>query len=235
MLQKKLTRFYKMATLESLEAGFGVRLDEHLLKTPARRDLRLPTKALAKAIAGEWDQQDQEIDPRAMPMMSFAATAIDSVGPARETVLRQTLDYGDHDLICYWASMEQPALQRRQRKAWQPLLDWAAESLGAPLTATRGITSIDQAPEVRPAFEAALSGQDDLTLTAVASVARMCGSLTLAIAMSKGRLTAEETARCAHLDETYQAELWGQDSEARDRLEGLAREIKEAARFLSLL
>lgn len=52
-------RFYKAATTREADDGNGwtVMLDYRTLKTPSKRPLKLPTLALAKAIAAEWEFQ----------------------------------------------------------------------------------------------------------------------------------------------------------------------------------
>lgn len=52
-------RFYKEVKTREADDGNGwtVMLDYRTLKTPAKRPLKLPTLALAKAIAAEWEYQ----------------------------------------------------------------------------------------------------------------------------------------------------------------------------------
>lgn len=52
-------RFYKQVTTRLADDcnGWTVMLDYRTLKTPAKRPLKLPTLALAKAIAAEWEYQ----------------------------------------------------------------------------------------------------------------------------------------------------------------------------------
>src|SRR5690606_23216716 len=50
-------RFWKQATAVACDGGFTVRLDERPVKTPAKTPLVVPTRALAEAIAAEWEAQ----------------------------------------------------------------------------------------------------------------------------------------------------------------------------------
>ena len=54
MSEWKPKRFWKKVDVVSLENGFFIKLDEKILKTPAKKEMLLPTKALAKKIAIEW-------------------------------------------------------------------------------------------------------------------------------------------------------------------------------------
>ena len=40
-----------------MQEGFGITLDKHLLRTPSKNPLVLPSKALALAVAAEWRWQ----------------------------------------------------------------------------------------------------------------------------------------------------------------------------------
>ena len=141
---------------------------------------------------------------------------------------------GGHDLLCYWTD-ETGELLRRQQQDWQPLLDWAAEDLGAPLKKTCGIVSQTQPGESLAALRKAIDAHDDLALTGLAAAAKAAGSVVLALAVSRGRLDAAEAFRLSQLDELYQAERWGEDAEAMARRGALRQELESARRFLDLL
>ena len=81
-----------------LQGGYQVLLDHRLLKTPAKRPLTLPSRALALAVAAEWEQQARRIQPFTMPLMSLAATAIDQPKP-REEVVDMMLEYLHTDSV----------------------------------------------------------------------------------------------------------------------------------------
>ncbi len=231
----ELKRFYKEAHVRQEGAVYRVALDQHLLRTPAKADLALPSAALAEALAEEWRAQEGRIDPRTMPLMTLISTALDHIAPNRAQIIAETADYGGHDLICYWAGEDQPELLRRQRQAWQPVLDWLERDVAAPLAVTQGVVSQAQPLASLAALREAVEAFDDLALTALTALTRAAGSLALALAVARGRLTAAEAYEAALLDEAYQAELWGEDAEAADRRAGLKADMEMAARLLELL
>src|SRR6185312_604337 len=61
-------RFYTAATVGEGEGAFAILLDGKPVRTPARRTLAAPTRALAEKIAAEWNAQANVIDPGAMPL-----------------------------------------------------------------------------------------------------------------------------------------------------------------------
>jgi chaperone required for assembly of F1-ATPase len=213
---------------------FQVMLDDRPARTPAGRPLRLPTSALAQAVAAEWEAQTGAIRPHDMPLTALAATAIDRVGPQRPAIVDAVAAYGATDLLCYWA--DQPAeLVERQHRVWQPLLDWARETCGARLEVTAGVIPVAQPDAATRALRSAVEALDDMELTALASAVQVSGSLVLGLALLAGRLEADAAFAAALLDERYQAEQWGEDEEAGERRRRLRQELDAVARFLALV
>lgn len=234
MTSEPMRRFYKSVEAVAVDGGHEIRLDGRPVRTPGKAPLALPNAALAAAVAAEWQAQDQDIDPASMPLTQLASTAIDRVAGERETVIAGIVAYAETDLLCHRA--ERPAaLVERQNMAWQPLLDWAALEYDAPLAVTCGVLPVAQPRSSVAAFAGALAGFDDFRLAAVAHLTGLLGSVVLALALAAGRLAAGEAFDAAHLDETYQQEVWGADAEAVARLGRLRAEVEAAARFLTLL
>lgn len=233
-MQQKLKRFYKQAAAAPAEGGFAVQLDGRPVRTPAKALLVVPKQALARAIAEEWQGQDEEVDPQAMALNALACTAIDIVTPQRARIVEDLLGFGGHDLLCYWTD-ETGELLRRQQQHWQPLLDWAAQDLDAPLQKTCGITPQTQPAASLETLERAVAAHDDLALTGLAAAVKAAGSLVLGLALARRRIDAAEAFALSQLDELYQAERWGEDAEAAKARGALRRELEGAAKFLDLV
>lgn len=234
MLNKTLKRFYKQAAAAEVEGGFAVHLDGRPVKTPAARQLAVPFRALAEAMAAEWQEQGEEIKPKSMPMTQLASTTLDRVGPERAVIIEQLARFAETDLLCYRADFP-PELVNRQTAQWQPLLEWVAELTGARLTVTSGIMAVTQPAEAVAALVARLDGYGDWHLCAAQAACAASGSLVLALAMVEGRLSGQQTYELSQLDETFQIERWGEDYEAADRRAALQRDILAAERLLALL
>jgi chaperone required for assembly of F1-ATPase len=229
-----MKRIYKSVTTQPVENGWGVALDGRPLRTPAKRELRLPNDRLAAAIAAEWDAQDPDIRPETMPLARLAATAIDHTAEKRAEIAADVASYAGTDLVCYRAD-HPPALVARQEAAWQPLIDWAAGRYDAGLAVTSGIVPLAQSPASLKVFAGVVATLDDFRLTALQAATAACGSLVIALALYEGRLDAEAAFAASQLDETFQIEAWGEDAEATQRRAALAADIQAAARFLDLL
>jgi chaperone required for assembly of F1-ATPase len=217
-----------------VEGGWGVTLDGRPLRTPARRELRVPSEPLATAIAAEWDAQDPDIRPETMPLTRLAATAIDRTAEKREEATAEVAGYAGTDLVCYRAD-HPAALAGRQQAAWQPLIDWAAGRYDAGLAVTTGIVPLAQSPASLGVYAGVVAALDDFRLTALHAATAACGSLVIALALLEGRLDAEGAFEVSQIDETFQIEAWGEDAEAARRRAALAADIAAAARFLDLL
>ena len=226
-----MKRFYKQAAAEKTPDGFRILLDGKPVKTPGRQTLVLPTAALADMVAQEWQAQGEEITPATMPMLRLANTTQDGVSAHRADVAAAILRFGEHDLLCYRAH-DTPELLCRQREAWDPLLNWAADQVGAGLAVTEGISHIPQSPESLDALHRAVLAFDDHGLAALHVMASITGSLVLGLALAEGALNPAQAFQLSRLDEMFQAERWGEDAEAQQRASALARELDVAARFM---
>jgi chaperone required for assembly of F1-ATPase len=229
----KAKRFWQAATAEACEGGFTVRLDGRAVKTPARRALVLPTLAMAKVIAAEWDAQQGLVKPDTMPATRAANSALDKVAEQFDEVAGLLAAYGETDLLCYRATGP-AALVARQADGWDPLLAWCDTTLQAPLTATAGVMHIDQPAASVAVLRDLVHGFTPFQLAAVHDLIAISGSLVLALAVTRGRLTVEQAWDLSRIDETWQNEQWGVDDEAA-ALESLKHHaLLEAARFYGL-
>ncbi|MBT5267543.1 MAG: ATPase [Rhodospirillaceae bacterium] len=229
-----MRRFYKQVTIGANEGGgFSVLLDGKPVKTPARSALTMPTATLAEAVAGEWANQGEEIDPAIMPMTSYATTAIDRVASQRENVIKEIAGYAGSDLLCHRAD-EPDELVDRQNTIWQPLLDWCEAELGASLEVSVGIMPLRQSEAALAAVHKAVAKFADPPLAGLHALTSGCGSVVIALAITSGRMTAEEGFAASQVDETWQTERWGEDEEAADKRARLRREVLAAAKFVKL-
>ncbi len=227
-------RFYESAIPRKTGGEYAIELDGRPVKTPAGKAFKLPTLALAEAIAEEWNAQGDAIDPHSMPLMRFCGTAIDRAPEVRDDMIEGLLRYGQTDLLCYRAA-DPKDLARKQDEAWQPLLDWAADEWGARLTSTQGVVPVSQDAAAHGAFKVVLEDIDNWTLVGLGELVGITGSLVVGLAVLKGRLDADLAFAVCHVDEDHQSALWGEDDQARQRREQVRIELHNAARYVALL
>jgi len=229
-----LRRFYKKAGTAKSDSGFAVTLDGKVVRTFAGTAMALSSRALAEAIAQEWQAQGEKVDLHGMPLMRLAVAALDYVAPERDAVVASMLEYAKTDLLCYRV-VEPADLAERQALVWQPLVDWAASRFGAPLAVTVELTATPQPAASLAALEVAISDLDDLRLTGLRGCTGICRSLILGLALTEGRIDAEAAWKLSQLDEDFQIERWGEDEEATEQRAALRASLDAVERFLSLL
>lgn len=229
-----MKRFYKTATVDESDGGFGILLDGRAVKSPGKRLLSMPARSLAEAVAAEWEAQGEQVDAKSMPMMTFAATTVDRVTPQRSHVVEEISGFGGTDLVCYRADAPRE-LAERQIAAWDPLLDWADGRYGARLAVTTGLMPIDQDAAALRALQTQVEAVPDWELAPLHTITTVSGSLIIGLAVLADHLDAEQAFEIGQLDESYQIDRWGMDREAEQRRRNLRTELQEAGRFLELL
>lgn len=226
-------RFYTTAAVTQEPDGFAVTLDGRAVMTPGRRPLRAPRRAIAEAIAQEWQAQGEHIDPVTMPMTRLANSICDGVGAAHEAVTAEIVKYLGSDLCCYHAATPE-GLVARQAQHWDPVLRWAADRRGAAFVTTTGVTFAPQPPEA-VAKAAAAVPRDPWRLGAVHAVTTLTGSALIALMLENGDIGADAAWAAAHVDEDWNMEFWGRDELGMQRRAYRLAEMKAAAGVLAAM
>lgn len=234
MSEWKARRFWTGASVRQVtDRGWEVTLDERPVRTPGKLALELPTMRLAQAIAAEWDAQREVIDPTTMPLTRAANSAIEKVAVQFDGVVSMLADYGATDLLSYRADQPE-TLIRMQAEGWDPLIDWAATQLHAPLRITHGVIPVPQDAGALARLRSQLSGLDPFGLMAMHDLVTVPGSLIIGLAVAHGRINGEEAHRLSRIDEAFQASQWGEDEEAMQAAESRRQAILSAERFWHL-
>ncbi|MXU66413.1 ATP12 family chaperone protein [Oceanomicrobium pacificus] len=226
-------KFWTDVSVDAGGSDFGIRLDARPVRTPGKAELRVPSRALAEAIADEWAAVEEKIDPRALPFTRAANSAIDTVTPHFREVADELAAYGGSDLLCYRAT-DPNGLVVAQAKGWDPLLERAAEAFGARLTVTSGVVPVDQPADALAALRARLDRLDPFELTAVHALVSLSGSLVIGLLVAGGQLDAEEGWDLSRIDEAWQERAWGVDAEAAEAAAVKRADFLRAATLLDL-
>lgn len=227
---EKPRRFYKEVSLEEAPGGWGVLLDGRSVKTPARAGLVVPTEALAKALAKEWDEQGEQIDIAAMHLTRLANVAIDRAEETRFEMADELARYCETDLICHIAA-EPEALVAREEAIWRPVRDWAGETLGVFLVPVEGVIASPQPDASLEAARQHALSLDPFRLTGLMFACGLLGSALLALAVEQDALSADDAFEASRIDEAFQNEQWGEDQEAKEATDNRRTEIKALGRW----
>ncbi|MFT3726602.1 MAG: ATP12 family protein [Terricaulis sp.] len=227
-------RFYKDAIVQARDSGFTVLLDTRALKTPGGAPFLTPTHKLANACAAEWAAQGTHILPARMPITQLAFAALDWTAKDRASRVNYVAGYGETDLCCHRADSPE-ALVARQARAWDPLIAFGRRELGVDLPMVTGIVAARVALEALQQLRDHADALDDFRLTALSQATGLSGSVLIAFALLRGGWSAAEAFNAAALDDLWSLERWGEDAEARTRLDRMHAEFDALAAFIAAL
>lgn len=226
-----MKRFWKVVVVTPER---GVALDGRPVRTPGRVPLILPNDVLADAVAAEWRAVEDMLNPREMPLTGLANAAIDRVAPDPCTFAAGLARYAESDLLCYRADAPEP-LVARQAAAWDPVIAWAQRRYDVGLEVTTGIVHRAQPPATLVRLAEVVAAHDPFALAGLSPVVTLSGSLLLALALVESATAADAVWVAAHVDEDWQAEMWGEDALAAEQRAARRAEFDAAVQFLLLL
>ena len=184
-------------------------------------------------MVAEWDAQQEVIDPTSMPVTRLANSVIDAIRDEAQTqaVADDIAKYFSTDLLFYRAAHPE-ALMAREAAAWDPVLFWAADELGAHFILAEGIMHVSQPEQAIASARAALPS-DPWAVAALHLVTTITGSALLALALLHGRLNADQVWSAAFVDEDWNIEKWGLDDEVAARRAARQVDFKAAVLVLN--
>lgn len=227
-------RFYKGAAVQEVDGGFAVGLDGRVPKTPGLKQVVVPMREVAEAMATEWSAQGDFIDPQTMPLVRLVNSAIEAGEESIPALRAEIVKYVGNDLLLYRVDTPE-ALVHRHEQFWDAALVALARHFDIAFQSTVGIVHQAQPPATLTKLAAALEDEPLLPLTAMNALTSITGSGLLAIAVRHGLLSAEEAWLAAHVDEDYNIELWGEVEEITTRRAKRRAEYDSAIRLLDLL
>jgi chaperone required for assembly of F1-ATPase len=223
-------RFYENASVAETPQGHALQLDGKPVHTPARRLLVAPSVSIAQELAAEWNAQTDVIDPAKMPLTRLANAIIDGVAAAPQPVAAEVEKYLASDMLFYRAGAPD-GLFERQATHWNPILQWARDTLGAKFTLGEGVVYVVQSDAALSAARAAIPA-DPWRLGAVHVITTLTGSALIAFAVADGFLSSDAAWQAAHVDEDWNMEQWGCDDMATQRRNFRLAEFQAAATVL---
>jgi chaperone required for assembly of F1-ATPase len=226
-------RVYSNVGVVEAPGGFAVTLDDKPIRTPSGRQVVVPIRDIADAIAAEWQAQRETIDPLTMPLTRLANSVVEAVVDRVDAVTDDVAKYFQSDLLFYRAG-HPDALVAREAAHWDPVLFWAADALGAHFILAEGIVHVRQPASAVAAARAALP-TDPWSIAALHVITTLTGSALLALALLRGVLDQDQVWAAAHVDEDWNAEKWGVDEEIAARRAARIEEVAAAASVLKAM
>lgn len=156
--------------------------------------------------------------------------ATQEIASYRNDIIERLMKYAATDMLLFWGTDKK--LVEKQEKEWLPILTWAKNEFDAKYKTTKGIEVSDENIKIGEKFEAFLRGLDDKQLAAFYMAALNMRSVLLASALVKGRIDAKQAYNAAYLEELFQADVWGVDSEAESKRHERKQELADIEKFL---
>lgn len=208
-----MKRFYTQADCAPAADGWQVTLDGRGLKTVGGRQQIVPTQDLGNALAEEWNAQGEKLDPLGFVMRDQTDFAIDLVATDPTETIDRTLAYGETDTLCYRADPED-ALFARQQSEWEPIVSAVEQREGVQFARVSGIVHRAHPAQTLIQLRQKLTSMDPFALAGLHTMTSLAASLCIGLEALQKSADAIALWNAATLEEIWQAELWGHDSEA---------------------
>ncbi|PCJ99383.1 MAG: ATP12 chaperone family protein [Zetaproteobacteria bacterium] len=234
-----MKRFYKLVSIEKVQDGYYILLDDRPVKTKAKAFLCAPNKNIALRLMQEWDAQTEDIIPDSMPFTQILNTQIDRVSAERDVMCAAVLKYLNTDLLCYPAAQPE-GLVTLQHESWQPFLDGFESEFGYVLRTTTSLEAVKHPVEVHEAVARYVYALDDAHFTILQLVTSVSGSLIIALAVLHGSTSADDVLKACFVEETfkdalYNAEKYGSDPMLEKAKKAALQDFKAAEDYISFL
>ncbi|XP_066496758.1 ATP synthase mitochondrial F1 complex assembly factor 2 [Tiliqua scincoides] len=214
--QPERKRFYQNVNISQGEGGFEINLDHRKLKTPQAKLFTVPSKALALAVATEWDAQQDTIKFYTMHLTTLCNTALDNPSQrSKDQLIRAAVKFLETDTICYRVE-EPPALVELQKNEWDPIIEWAEQRYNVVIGSSMSITGPSIPQSTKDTFTSHLASYNTWALQGIEYLITQLKSLILSMGLLEKHLTVEQAVLLSRLEEEYQIQHWGNVEWAHD-------------------
>ncbi len=173
----------------------------------------VPTRVLADAMAQEWRAQPSTIDADLFKLRDHADFAIDLVASDPTSYIEKLVAFLETDTLCYRADCGTPFFERQEER-WEPLVSAFEHRENVMMKRICGVMHHAQPAETIAAIRKVLAGQDSFALGAMLAMTSLSSSLIIGMAAIQRGADIDSLWSAANLEEDWQIEQWGADSEA---------------------
>jgi len=210
-------RFFRHVGVAGTDSQYEVTLDQRKLKTPGGRLLQVPSRALALAVAHEWEACAETVPLSQMHLTGLCFTVLDNPHRRSEADLADKIaGYLDTDTVLF--PVELPIeLAEQQRRDWGTVLAWLRARLSVELEpAAPGTLAAHVPEETVAALRRYLATHNLWSLTGLLFAVEAVRSTVLPLAGLERKLTPEQVVRLSRLEADHQAQAWGRVEWAHD-------------------
>ncbi|CAH2988872.1 unnamed protein product [Chilo suppressalis] len=202
-------RFYRNTGIVQNETNWEVTLDHRRLKTPNGQVLIVRSEPLARAIAAEWDAQNEIIAQPIMHLTALCNTALDNPGKiTSHDITSYLIDYFPTDTLLFH-SEEEEELKNLQQIKWGPVLEWFQNRYNIIQEVSRKLMPPPVTTETRAVLARHFLSYSFPALNALSFGVEALKSPILMLACVDRHLDPHEAVLLARLEEEYQLTRWG--------------------------
>ena len=202
---------------------WAVTLDGKVTKTMYKDNLLIPTKAMAVALAEEWESQNENINLKSLHLNNFLAKCIRAANDDNlQQYMREELyTILENDQICFRESEEadnqyKVGLALAQKEKTTRIFDILEKEFGVKLKIFHDIQVEPQHSSVSKVVPL-LRTIDNYVLFSLYTVAQQSKSTAIALSfLLHNELSIREAVEIARVDENYQTQHFGKVEGAHD-------------------
>ncbi|XP_013133549.1 PREDICTED: ATP synthase mitochondrial F1 complex assembly factor 2 [Papilio polytes] len=202
-------RFYRRTEIIQNNDKWEITLDHRRLKTPNGKVLKVGSEQLARAIAAEWDAQDETIAQPSMHLTALCNTALDNPGKlTSHDITTYMIEYLSTDTLFFYSD-EEKDLRVLQEQKWGPVLEWFEKRFGIKQEISHDLEPPPVSIKTREALARHFLSYDFAALNAFTFGMEALKSPVLMLACVDRYLEPTEAVLLSRLEEEYQLVRWG--------------------------
>ncbi|KAK2581205.1 hypothetical protein KPH14_008004 [Odynerus spinipes] len=202
-------RFYRKTNILSNGGKFEITLDQRKLKTPKGKVFEVNNKALALAVATEWEAQKNIIERESMHLTALCNTVLDNPNnQTKSDIVNYITNYLEMDTILFHSS-EVDDLYKLQVEKWDPLVQWFCDHFKVDIVKTQSIDIPAVPIETKTILMRHLLSYDFNVIHGFLYAVNALKSVILTLATIERVINVEEAVELSRLEEEYQISHWG--------------------------
>ncbi|XP_060847814.1 ATP synthase mitochondrial F1 complex assembly factor 2 isoform X1 [Rhopalosiphum padi] len=214
-----INKFYKTTSIIENSDSYGVLLDNSKLKTPLGKELVINNKALALAVAEEWDMQQEHIKTDPMHLTKLCFLAVDNPSDLSEhEVVQQILSYLETDTV-FFISDTDNELEKLLMEKWMPLIQKFNGYFETNLKPSKGISVECLDAHTKALVEKYFLSLGFPALHGVLHAVETLKSLVLTTCCLHQDISVKDAVLLSKMEEEYQCMKWGRVDWIKDYMD----------------
>lgn len=148
----------------------------------------------------------------------------------REDLIDRLVNFALNDALLFWSTDKK--VHQEQKEKWTPIILWANKTVNVDFKATDSLDVIKENIDTADRLKSYLKSLSNKELSGFYVAALNMRSVLLALALVKGKISAEEAFELSELEELYQARKWGSEPVAEARRNSIKNTLISTENYL---